>query len=151
MTDHYTDFPFEEIRRVSGDYFDTYAEVEALGYDADQIWSVIVTDNDDGGTTWTYGPPHHFVNLMGYIATAERHDNETYYHEVIEADEDEAADPAEDIEDLRNRVFQVLVEEINGMGVREYARGVVGSMDESDLAEYLASVEFDEDEDEDEG
>jgi hypothetical protein len=84
MSDHHTAFPFEEIRNDEGDYFETYEEVEALLYDDDQIWSVVVTDHDDGhNITYTYGPSHHYVNRLGFIATAERHDRETYYHEIV--------------------------------------------------------------------
>jgi hypothetical protein len=42
---------------------------------------------DENGERWlymTYGPPGHFVNVIGYIATAEHHDNDTYYQEAFE-------------------------------------------------------------------
>ena len=46
-----------------------------------QIWSVVVCDDDDEPITWTYGPNHHWVNVMGFTATQEHHDGDTYYHE----------------------------------------------------------------------
>lgn len=82
MTDHHCDFPFEEIRRTNGDYFDTALEAAKAGYGRDQIWSV--AEHEDNSRT--LGPPHHIVNVYGYIATAERHDGETYYHETWEMD-----------------------------------------------------------------
>ncbi len=71
------DFPFEEIRKPSGDYFDTIAEAQAAGFDLNQIWSVVCDEQ------YTIGPPHHWINLLGYIATNETHDNNTYYEEII--------------------------------------------------------------------
>lgn len=89
MTDHFCEFPFDEIRQPSGDFFDTWQQVKDAGFDDDQIWSVVVAED-----TWSFGPPHHWVNLMGYVATKERHDGETYYHEdlseLFDRDEDGA-------------------------------------------------------------
>jgi hypothetical protein len=82
MPDHFQEFPFEEIRKPNGDYFDSWPDAKAAGYDDDQIWSVVEAEG-----TYTYGPPHHYVNHVGHVATNERHDMETYYHE--EPDEDE--------------------------------------------------------------
>lgn len=87
MADHFTDFPFEEIRDANGDYFTTAAQAMAAGYDADQVWSVVESDG-----TYTYGPSHHYVNLVGFVATKERHDGETYYHEEPEYDGTEGQD-----------------------------------------------------------
>jgi len=70
------DFPFEEIRDENGDYFSSAWQPLKLGYKITQIWSVAEHDG-----TWCYGPPFHVVNVIGYIATTERHDNETYYEE----------------------------------------------------------------------
>ena len=68
------DFPYEEIRKPSGDYFDSWKDAKDAGYDDDQIWSV--TECDD----WiSWGPPHHYVNHIGHVATKERHDGDTYY------------------------------------------------------------------------
>lgn len=87
MADHICDFPYEEIRKPSGDYFASWQEAKDAGYDDDQIWSVVECEG-----TYTYGPPHHYVNHVGHVATKERHDMETYYHEEPEEpewDEDE--------------------------------------------------------------
>lgn len=85
--DHFEDFPFEEIRKESGDYFDSIDEVVALGFDRDQIWSVTECEN-----FITYGPTHHYVNRLGYVATQERHDDNTYYHYDLSEDRPSADD-----------------------------------------------------------
>lgn len=77
MTFHVQPFPFEEIRQSDGNYFDTWAQAKAAGYDDNQIWSVVGGDDD----IFTYGPPYHYVNVVGFIATNERHDGDTYYEE----------------------------------------------------------------------
>ena len=79
---HKKDFPFKEKRKESGDFFDTIEEVKALGYSEDQIWSVVCSDEDDT-STFVYGPSEHWVNRLGYIATKEKHDGNTYYEETI--------------------------------------------------------------------
>ena len=79
MTDHNKDFPFAEKRQESGDYFDTVQQAIDAGFALTQIWSVVECDG-----SWTYGPSHHYVNLIGYIATDEHHDGDTYYHEEAE-------------------------------------------------------------------
>ena len=78
MTYHLEDFPYEEIRKPTGDYFDSWNQAKQAGYDDDQIWSVV-----HGDEAWTYGPPHHYINVIGFIATNERHDHDTYYEEVL--------------------------------------------------------------------
>jgi hypothetical protein len=78
-THHECEFPFEEIREVNGDYFRTRAAVKKAGFEDSQTWSVIECDG-----AYSFGPPHHYVNLLGYIATTEHHDNNTYYHERAE-------------------------------------------------------------------
>lgn len=75
-------FPFDEIRRKDGDYFANVAEAQSNGYDLDQIWAVIETDG-----VWSYAPPHHYINLIGYIATQERHNFKTYYNEPFDESE----------------------------------------------------------------
>jgi len=89
MKEHYIDFPYEEIRNKSGDYFGYASDLTALGYADSQIWSVIDSDSDDPSVdyTITYGPSHHYVNVMGYFATEEHHDENTYYHEEITLDQ----------------------------------------------------------------
>lgn len=76
------DFPFNEVRSNHGDYFDNIVDCLSAGYEANQIWSVAITD-DVGSTTITYGPPHHIVNVDGYVCTEEQHDHHTYYEDTI--------------------------------------------------------------------
>ena len=79
MSKHYeTDFPFEEIRDEHGDYFRSIDQAMAAGFHPSQIWSVTECDN-----WYTYGPPGHIVNLIGYVATNEQHDGDTYYEEQL--------------------------------------------------------------------
>lgn len=73
------EFPFEEIRREDGNYFNSWPEAKAAGYRDDQIWSICENDG-----VWSYGPPHHYVNHIGHIATAESHDGKTYYVEELD-------------------------------------------------------------------
>lgn len=82
MADHYYEFPYEEIRRPNGDYFDTALEAEKAGFQRNQIWSVVEIDGN-----FIYGPPHHFVNRIGFIATKETHDFDTYYHDETNPDD----------------------------------------------------------------
>ena len=77
------EFPFEEIRKESGDYFDSIKEMKDLGFTEHQMWSVTYSDSDDG-YVYTYGPRGHCVNLLGYVATQEKHDGDTYYDWLIE-------------------------------------------------------------------
>ena len=84
MTEHYEAFPFEEIRRRDGNYFNTAEEAVAAGYKESQVWSVIESDD-----WYTYGPSWHYINRLGYVATKEHHDGQTYYHEQVEIPEDE--------------------------------------------------------------
>ena len=89
MTDdtEYQDFPFEEIRKDNGEYFDSWAEAKRYGWDDDQIWSITISDEDEDFSVWSYGPPDHYVNHVGHVATKERHDNNTYYHEYMDLSE----------------------------------------------------------------
>lgn len=84
------DFPFAEIRDDvvggNGDYFESWQAAKDAGFDDDQIWSVT---EGDGGDTYCYGPPHHYVNHIGHIATNERHDNATYYIEALDMDDED--------------------------------------------------------------
>lgn len=98
---NYLDFPYEEIRDPkSGDGFFSVEDAKKAGFDDDQIWSVV----ENGESHWvktngayfeweclTYGPPRHFINVLHYVATNERHDNDTYYEDWlnIERDQDE--------------------------------------------------------------
>jgi|TARA_R110000851_G_scaffold310594_1_gene470448 hypothetical protein len=78
MPTHKTDFPFEEIKDKNGNYFNSVGHALKEGFDVDQIWSVT-----EDGNTFVYGPGYHQVNLIGVIATKERHDGHTYYEEKI--------------------------------------------------------------------
>lgn len=86
-----TEFPFTEVRQKTGDYFDSIQQAVSAGFAKSQIWSVTVTDDvDDNGreySAYSYGPSHHWVNVMGYVATHEHHDGETYYEETVYMDE----------------------------------------------------------------
>lgn len=73
-----SDFPYEEIRKPCGNYFNSWAEAKAAGYENKQIWSVVEYED-----VLTYGPPHHYVNVIGFIATREHHDDNTYYEESL--------------------------------------------------------------------
>ena len=89
MTYHKADFPFEEIKDSAGNYFNSQSHLRKLGYAESQIWSVIEGDEEyreDGQriSTYVYGPSQHFVNKVGYVATKEHHDDETYYEETME-------------------------------------------------------------------
>ena len=91
MTEDTNDgFPFNEygqgkLRRDIGetDYYRSWQEAKDAGWDDNQIWSVTGEDN-----THLYGPPHHYVNHIGHIATEERHDGKTYYEESWENDDE---------------------------------------------------------------
>lgn len=79
-TIHEKDFPFEEYRNAdSGDYFGCISDAVSAGFQINQIWSVVESGERDD--CYIYGPPHHWVNLIGYVATKETHDKNTYYVE----------------------------------------------------------------------
>ena len=78
------DFPFHEYRKESGDFFDTWVEARGEGFRDNQIWSVTEHEN-----TIVYGPPQHYINLLGFVATKETHDGDTYYEEVIEMEDED--------------------------------------------------------------
>lgn len=69
-------FPYEELRDLDGNYFPSWKATSLAGYPDNQIWSVVEDNN-----VFTYGPPHHCVNVLGFIATEETHDGETYFTE----------------------------------------------------------------------
>ena len=72
------DFPFEEIRQEGGDFFDTIEQaIKATGCSLNNVWVVIEAGED----SVSYCPPHHFINRLGYVVTAELHDSATYYDE----------------------------------------------------------------------
>ena len=85
-TIHEKMFPFDEIRaKPHGDYFDSVSDAMEAGFDLDQIWSVVHGDDN----SYCYGPHLHYVNLLGYVCTNERHDGNTYYIEVDDWEGDE--------------------------------------------------------------
>jgi len=92
MTNHIfdTQFPFKEIRdggdESEGNYFNHASELTALGYADSQIWSVVEADSDDPKINYVIitGPSHHYVNRIGYFATNEHHDGNTYYYDYID-------------------------------------------------------------------
>lgn len=96
MNYHEKDLPFDEIRKESGDYFDSIEEaMKETGLNACHIWSVVEADDDQGGEWICYGPCHHYINLLGLVATKEKHDCETYYnYEWRTAEENEGLDRA---------------------------------------------------------
>jgi hypothetical protein len=79
------EFPFEEIRRADGNYFDSWQQAAEEGFPDNQIWSVTSGEN-----SICYGPPHHYVNHIGHIATAEKHNGNTYYEETFEEEDSES-------------------------------------------------------------
>jgi hypothetical protein len=80
VADNYQEFPFEELKKPSGDFFASWLEASLAGYKDCNIWSIVA-----GDISLSYGPPHHIVNVIGFVATKEAHDNETYYHEPVDA------------------------------------------------------------------
>ena len=78
------EFPFEEIRAENGDYFTSWAAAREAGFQDSQIWSITVHDD-----TWCFGPPQHWINLVGFVATKEHHDGDTYYEELVETESEE--------------------------------------------------------------
>lgn len=86
-------FPFQELRMPTGDYYDNRTQMEHAGFIQAQMWSIVEADADDGAEYLVYGPVHHYVNILGYVATAEKHDGNTYYNECIKTAK-EAAEQA---------------------------------------------------------
>jgi hypothetical protein len=74
------DFPFKQITPSSGDYFYSAQQARKAGFVDSQIWSVVESE-DAGFTVYVYGPHYHHINVVGFIATNEFHDGNTYYEE----------------------------------------------------------------------
>ena len=68
-----TDFPYDIIYRS-----DPYELAKQAGFNDENIWSVVEGDEDN---VFTYGPPHHFVNVIYWVVTEEAHDHNTYFEE----------------------------------------------------------------------
>lgn len=81
MTDHHCDFPYTCCYDINGDYFHNVQAALDAGYDEKHLWSVVV---DDDTNTFSYGPPHHYVNLIGIVGTIEERPEDTYYHETLD-------------------------------------------------------------------
>tara|TARA_R110002033_G_scaffold38659_2_gene78143 strand:- start:187 stop:522 length:336 start_codon:yes stop_codon:yes gene_type:complete len=88
------EFPFDEVSRMDedgdyGDYANNQQELRDRGYAESQIWSVVEADCDDDDldchSVFIYGPSHHFCNKIGYMATKEHHDGNTYYEDKLES------------------------------------------------------------------
>lgn len=94
MAAYEQEFPFQELKTPTGDYYDNRNEMERAGFVESQMWSVTDADDDDGSEYLCYGPVHHYVNLIGYIATAEHHDGDTYYIECVKTAEEVAKEAA---------------------------------------------------------
>ncbi len=94
MAEYEIEFPFQELKTPTGDYYDNRIEMERAGFVESQMWSVTDADDDDGSEYLCYGPVHHYVNLIGYIATAEHHDGDTYYIECVKTAEEVAKEAA---------------------------------------------------------
>ena len=92
------DFPYKEIRKGSGDMFSTAEEaMKCTGYDESHIWSIGDCDGEGwaGGERYgfaMYGPSCHYINILGFIATKERHDGDTYFTECYSMGEVEEDD-----------------------------------------------------------
>lgn len=82
-TTYNAEFPFTELKTPTGDYYDNCSQMELAGFKESQMWSIVEAEGDDGSLYLVYGPVHHYVNLRGYVATAEHHDGDTYYNECI--------------------------------------------------------------------
>ena len=94
-TIHEQEFPFDEIRDEHGDYFSTVADAKKhSGYDESHIWSVTECEG-----AWSYGPSQHYINLIGYIATHESHDGNTYFEEEDWREQEELAEAEKTIAD----------------------------------------------------
>ena len=76
------EFPFAELRTPTGDYYESTTQMIRAGFENSQMWSVVTAEGDDGFEYYVYGPANHYVNKIGYIATAEHHDGDTYYEEI---------------------------------------------------------------------
>ena len=55
------EFPFDEIKRKDGDYFNTAQEaMTATGLDSSHVWVIIESDTgNDNEYCYTTSPPHH--------------------------------------------------------------------------------------------
>ena len=89
-----SNFPFTDLRMPDGDFYDNKTQLEQAGFVESQMWSVVEACNASGDELYIYGPVHHYCNLIGYVATAEHHDGNTYYQETVRTAEEAAASDA---------------------------------------------------------
>jgi len=68
---HKDGFPFEELHQ-----YPNLQSALAAGCKEENLWSICEGDDPE---VWIYGPPHHYVNLVGIAHTAEARDGLTYY------------------------------------------------------------------------
>ena len=85
------EFPYEEIRNKSGDYFHSYQEAATAAIKehkltSNHVWSVCEYEHELDSYWVVYGPKHHIVNLLGFIISDQVSDNNTYFQELIEND-----------------------------------------------------------------
>ena len=60
------EFPFDEIKLPSGDYFETVDQaMKQTGLGVNHVWSVTYDDHEDDESAQVYitGPSHHYCNL----------------------------------------------------------------------------------------
>ncbi len=88
------EFPFTELRTPTGDYYDNKTQLEQAGFEKAQMWSVVTTTATNGDELFVYGPVHHYVDIIGYIGTAEHHDGNTYYAETVRTAAEAACEDA---------------------------------------------------------
>ena len=81
------EFPYEEIRRADGNYFDSWKEVTTAGYADTQIWCV-TTGDEEQGTWFCYENTRRFVDVLGFIATKEHAKPGECYEELVLNEED---------------------------------------------------------------
>lgn len=94
MKDFYEEFPFTELKRPDGEYYHAPDEMLRAGFVPSQMWSIVEAEGVDGSEWYVTGPATHYCNLIGYVATAEHHDGNTYYHECIRTAEEAAKSDA---------------------------------------------------------
>ena len=82
MVEPSEEFPYEEIRRADGNYFDSWSEVSDAGYSYRQTWCITSSDSEQG-TWFCYDNAPHFVNVLGFIATNEHAKPGEYYEELL--------------------------------------------------------------------
>lgn len=83
-------FPFTQLRKPDGSYYEAPDEMVRAGFVPSQMWSI--TELEEDGLWWVFGPADVFVDIVGYVATAEHHDGQTKYLEQLKTAEEVAAE-----------------------------------------------------------